>query len=82
VAARIRAASRATAAVTGSTRTFGKWSKKSSTSPIAVDEAARIGRTSDSVTVMADRIAWFRPLAMKPSMIDVAAALAGSAPER
>jgi len=30
---------------------------------------------------MADRIAWFRPLATKPSMIDVAAALAGSAPE-
>jgi hypothetical protein len=31
---------------------------------------------------MADTIAWFRPLAMKASMIEAAAALAGSAPER
>jgi hypothetical protein len=68
--------------VTASTRRFGIRKRKSSTSWTAVGDPARSGRTSASVTVIAETTPGLRPVARKPSMTVVAAALAASDPVR
>ena len=82
VAARMRAASRAMSNDTGAIVRLGKLERNASTVPTADEEPARNGRTSASVTEMADTRARFRPEATNPSMMVAAAPLVSSPPPR